>query len=253
MKKQKARPFKFKVYGEGSPLVIVPGLDGITEFFTDIIPELTPEYRVILYYLPLVAEAESAGEPYTFDFIAADLKKILDELGIKKAHIIGESFGGACTQVFALNYPDYVDKLVLVSTFARTDLSLRNRILVPLLPVIPQPMFARGHVYDVCEPDDPRWAKDLFIREASWADHASVVARIKIVNELDLRGKITSITAPVLLVVGGADRFTGKASKEMLKLLPDAKMVEIPGAGHLCHMTNPDKFARIALEFLGES
>lgn len=250
--KQKERPFRYKVYGEGPPLVIVPGLDGITEFFADIIPQLTPQYRVILYYLPLLAEAPSP-EAYTFDFIAADMKEVLDELGTARVDIIGESFGGAVAQVFALNYPEAVDRLVLVSTFARTELSLKLRILAPIARFSPQWVFARAHVHDVCEPSDPRWAKDLLIREAAWADHASVMARIKIVNELDLRSRIPTITAPALLVIGGIDRFTGPLGREMLKLLPDARLEEIPGAGHLCHMVYPDRFVELALDFLGEN
>src|SRR5262249_32988887 len=54
-------------------------------------------------------------EPTMLDY-ASDVKKLLDTLGWQKCSCIGESFGGMVAQEFALNYPNYVDKLVLVVT-----------------------------------------------------------------------------------------------------------------------------------------
>ncbi len=248
---KKKRPSRYKKYGSGPAVVIVPGLDGVTEFFSDIVPELTREFTVIVYHLPLLAEAREVGERYSFDFISADLKSVLAEIGVSKAHIIGESFGGVVTQVFALNYPETVRKLVLISTAPHFEISAKNRFQMLFLPLATQPVFARVHVYDVCERTDPRWAKEKFIREASWADRESVHARIKIVSRVDLRQRIGGIRAPTLLVVGGADRFTGEASRKMCDSLPDARTVEIPGGGHLCHMTHPERFVKETREFLG--
>ena len=199
-----------------------------------------------------MAEAEARSEPYTFDYIALDLKEVLDELGVDKCHVIGESFGGVVSQVFSLNYPERVDRLVLISTAPAFDLSLKNRVLLPIFPLIPQAVFARLHVSDVCEPDDPDWAKELFIRNAAWADHASVVARANIVSRVDLTDRVPSISAPTMLVVGNRDRFTGEASAKMLELLPDARMVELEG-GHLAHMLHPARFAAEVAGFLAES
>ena len=247
---KRSRPFRYKTYGEGFPLVIIPGLDGITEFHADNIPEFSRHFKVVVYYLPLLAEAVEAGKEYTLEYIAADLVEVLHELQEEKAHIIGESFGGVVAQVFALNYPDLVEKLVLISSAPHFDVSLKNRILVHIFPIIPQWLFARVHVYDVCEPHDPQWAKDAFIREAAWADHASVVARTRIAVDVDLRDRVKEIKAPTLLVAGGADRFTGEASREMLKMLPHGEVFEIPDGGHLCHMTHPDLYVQAVMNFL---
>ena len=56
------RPFRYKQYGEGAPVVIIPGLDGVTEFFADITPQLTPRHRVIVYYLPLLTAAPAPAD-----------------------------------------------------------------------------------------------------------------------------------------------------------------------------------------------
>jgi 3-oxoadipate enol-lactonase len=54
-------------------------------------------------------------EPTMLDY-AKDIKNLLDHLGWKKCHCIGESFGGMVAQEFAVNFPEYIEKLVLVVT-----------------------------------------------------------------------------------------------------------------------------------------
>jgi len=238
------RPFKYKVFGKGQPVVIIPGLDGITEFFDDIYPALSVNYQVIKYYLPLLDEAKAAGKQYTYDFIVEDIKKILDELDIKKTHIIGESFGGSVTLHFALKYPALLDKLVVLSSAANFNLSWKVRFQQIFFPCVPMWLFARVHLYEVCEPVDPQWAKDMFVRNASWADHKTVVARGLIAAKHNVTDKVSGIKAPTLVMMGGEDRFTSDGSRELHKLLPNSELVIIPGSGHLCHMVKPDLFVR---------
>jgi 3-oxoadipate enol-lactonase len=244
------RPFRYRVYGEGETVVLVPGLDGLTEFFADSVPELARRNRVVLYELPLRGEADALGVDYTFEYIASDLKSALDELGVDRAHIVGESFGGVVSQVFALAHPDAVQTLTLISSAPHFELSRKNRLLLPLFRITPMWLFARVHLGDVCEPTDPTWAKRLFVRGASYADHASVFARAKIVSKVDLRTRISELSCPVLLVFGASDRFTGEASRLMTELVPHARAVSIEGGGHLCHMTHPKPFLAALQPFL---
>jgi aminoacrylate hydrolase len=247
------RPFRYKDFGDGPPVVIIPGLDGLTEFFADITPQLTPRHRVIVYYLPLLAEAEATGVPYTLDFIADDLRTVLDQLGIDKPHIIGESFGGAVAQTFVLAHPEMVDRLILISTCARFELPVRTQWVLRLQPYMPQALFARLHVNDVCERHDPQWAKEVFVRGAAWADHQSVLARGACLMTFDTRDRMGEIACPTMVVIGGADHMTGKASRETAELIPGCEVVTVPNGGHLCHMVDPDIFSKAALDFLGRA
>ncbi len=244
------RPFKYKVFGRGQPIVIIPGLDGVTEFFADIYPALSANYQVIKYYLPLLDEASALGQPYTYEFIAADIKKILDELRIQKTHVIGESFGGAVAQVFALEYPEMLDRLVVLSSAAKFNISLKLKIQLRIFPFIPMWLFARIHLHEVCEPVDPQWAKDMFVRNATWADHKTVVARARIAAKFNITDRVSKIKNPTLIVVGGADRFTSEGSRQLHELHPNSEMVTIEGSGHLCHMVTPELFVQEVEKFL---
>lgn len=247
------RPFRYRVYGEGPAVVLVPGLDGLTEFFADVVPELARHNTVVLYELPLRGDADALGVDYSFDFIASDLRGVLDELGVAQAHVVGESFGGVVSQVFALSYPDALLSLTLISSAPHFELSRKNKLLLPLFRITPMWLFARVHLGDVCEPDDPAWAKRLFVRGASYADHASVFARAQIVSRVDLRDRVSELKCPVLLVYGERDRFTGEASRRMAELVPHAQITAIEGGGHLCHMTQPKPFLAALQPFLASN
>ena len=247
----------YRMYGdlEKPPLVIIPGLDGCTVFFQGVVPELVRDFFVVVYDLPLYN-----GQNYTFSYLAADLTKALDELAIERAAIVGESFGGVVAQHVALEHSERVEALVLLSSLAKTELTavvkLKLHVLLPVVeflgrafPGLAQTIFAKVHASDVVEASEPAWARSLFVKEASWAHHASVMARLSIVIPLDITARVAHLRQKTRLVYGADDTFTGATTDALLALLPDADKVALPG-GHLPHLTSPKAFARLVLDFV---
>ena len=259
---------RYSTYGDRAkqPLVIIPGLDGCTVFFQGVVPELVRDFFVVVYDLPLYN-----GQNYTFSYLAADVTKALDELAIERAAIVGESFGGVVAQHVALEHSERVEALVLLSSLAKTELTavvkLKLHVLLPVVeflgrafPGLAQTIFAKVHASDVVESSEPSWARSLFVKEASWAHHASVMRRIKIVARLDIEDRVPRIAAPVLLIRGADDSFTGHTTARLRALLqsrgqvgtfPDGAVdvVTLPG-GHLPHVTSSDLFARAVRDSL---
>ena len=246
----------YRMYGdlEKPPLVIIPGLDGCTVFFQGVVPELVRDFFVVVHDLPLYN-----GQNYTFSYLAADVTKALDELDIERAAIVGESFGGVVAQHVALEHPSRVEALVLLSSLAKTELTavvkFKLHVLLPVVeflgrafPGLAQTIFAKVHASDVVEASEPAWARSLFVKEASWAHHASVMQRIKIVAALDIEDRVPNIAAPVLLVRGANDSFTGHTTARLRSLLRRVDVVTLPG-GHLPHVTSSLAFARVARDF----
>ncbi len=150
------------------------GLDGVTSFFTDVIPELSVNFNVVLYYLPLKKDSMLESD-YTFEFIANDLIAVLDELQLSEVSLVGESFGGIVAQHAAFMFPSRVRKLVVLSSLAKTELppeiEWKVQYLLPilrtvggLLPALGQRAFALIHAEDVVEATEPTFVRDLFIR-----------------------------------------------------------------------------------------
>lgn len=254
-------PRKYRTYGnpEYPPVVVIPGLDGAVNFFADVIPELSVNHYVVVFELPYRTR-NMREDVYTFRYISLELKKIIGVLKLDKVDIVGESFGGIIAQHFALEYPYNVNKLVLLSSIAKTvlppEIQFKLDYLLPIIsglgnyfPAIAQMLFAQIHVYDVVEPSEPEWVKQLFIKEASFAHFYSVMSRIKIVAKLDISNKVGRITAPSLVVYGEDDHFTKKGCLELHSLLPNSEIASLPG-GHLPHVTSPLEFVHLVEEFL---
>ena len=259
---------RYSTYGDRAkpPLVVIPGLDGCTVFFQGVVPELVRDFFVVVYDLPLYH-----GQNYTFSYLAADVAAALDELAIDRASIVGESFGGVVAQHVALEHSERVEALVLLSSLAKTELTavvkFKLHVLLPVVellgrafPGVAQTIFAKVHASDVVEASEPAWARSLFVKEASWAHHASVMQRIKIVAGLDIEDRVPSMTQPVLLVRGADDTFTGHTTARLRALLQSrGQVVTFPGGavdvvtlpgGHLPHVTSSDLFARAVRDAL---
>eukprot|EP00752_Nemacystus_decipiens_P008312 g7430.t1 len=258
---------RFKAYGDSTkqPLVIVPGLDGVTAFFSDIIPELTLNFHVVMFNLPLVppplSRAAGEGENYGMPLIARRLAEVMDDAGIKGgASIVGESFGGMVAQRLALDFPDRVDRLVLLSSLAKPELTpivkFKADYVLPvvetigyLLPFFAQSLFSIFHLPDVVEEHEALWAKHLFLKEASWADHWSVMARTKVALAFDSTAELKKISTGALVLFGEDDTFTATGAQQLLDGIEGSTKMGLPG-GHLCHITNPKAFSRVVTEYL---
>lgn len=243
-------------------IVIIPGLDGATAFFENIIPIFTSNpngYSVLVYNLPLYTK-EMKDADYNFEYLANQLNDILDELEIKNIHIVGESFGGVVAQYFAVLHKSKTKSLVLLSSLAKTLLPpfilWKLTYLLPILkfigflfPGLGQALFARLHVDDVIEPSESQYVKDMFIKEASVAHFRSVMKRINIVSKLNIEEQSRTLRVPTTIVYGNDDHFTKASSMKLFHLIDNSKLVGMKG-GHLPHITQPKEFASIVFDFL---
>ena len=78
-------------------------------------------------------------------------------------------------------------------------------------------------------------------------------ARVDLLKDEDLRPRLAEIRAPTLVVKGPRDHYVPPVwSREVAGLIPGARYVEVPGTGHVSHVSMPDTFNRILLEWLDE-
>ncbi|MHB9856268.1 alpha/beta fold hydrolase [Streptomyces krungchingensis] len=104
--------------GDGPPVLLLhgggPGASGVSNYRCNI-GELAKEYRVIVPDLPGYGRSTKgidSADP--FGFLADHIRGLLDELGLHKAHLVGNSYGGACALRLALDTPDRVDRMMLM-------------------------------------------------------------------------------------------------------------------------------------------
>lgn len=104
--------------GNGPYVILIEGLGVETWLYEENIPELSKYFTTIVYDNRGVGHSTIHVGPYTIDMMVSDLLGLMDVLDIQKASLIGASMGGFIAMEFAIQYPERVEKLGLLSTTA---------------------------------------------------------------------------------------------------------------------------------------
>ena len=124
----------YKAQGQGEALVMIPGMGaGHTSWFRQL-PAFKKHFKVVTFDPRSIGRSDRPEQPYGFKVLADDVVGFMDHLGISKAHVLGQSLGGPVAQEVAMDYPDRVLKLVLVSSaVAGGDTNPTNPALMEIL------------------------------------------------------------------------------------------------------------------------
>jgi pimeloyl-ACP methyl ester carboxylesterase len=222
--------------GEGPPLVYLPGLDGSGELLFAQEDELGTRYRIhrVRY--------RSEGE-FTYDDLVRDVIEVLDEADVKRATIVAESFGGTIGLHLALAYPERVERLMVLNTFAKFSNRRFLRwggLLIRRAP----PRLVHAVRYAIDTPTlallerIPRDRRRRFLDVARRQPLCGYARRIELLEKLDFTGDLSEISVPTLVVSGEVDRVVpSAASRELAKRIPGAILRTLPGVGHAALMT----------------
>jgi 3-oxoadipate enol-lactonase len=239
--------------GEGPPLLLVPPLPGFKEAWVACAFRLARRFRVVTYDLRSVFD----GRP-RWETLLDDLRRVADAVAPGLAAIAGHSMGGALAQRFALAHPGRVASLVLSSSFARmvTPRShwraryLEQPAVLAALRFLPEARaldFARrlaergGWVFD------PRCDRHVLGLMRHGVRHVPVglaLDRVRLAFDHDARADLPRLGARALVIVGERESVSYRAaSEELARLIPRARLVLSPGAGHLHPLSNAEWFA----------
>jgi 3-oxoadipate enol-lactonase len=249
----------YEVEGKGTPLVLIHGWSLNLRMWDQQTSELKRRFKVIRYDRRGFGRSSGNEDP-TWD--AADLDALLDYLGVKAAHLLGNSQGGRVALQFAHAYPDRALSLTLHGASAPEAFGLQWT-----------------------GPDRPRfeeWAKmthehglDPFRR--AWAAHPLMAippghqdarARLeKLINAyrggrfdpVQPSGPIPGVTmddvrgirVPALVIIGESETpFLQLVSRALAYYIPDARLSVIRGGGHMINLIEPTRYNAAVTGFL---
>src|SRR6476469_8343997 len=106
----------YEIHGEGEPLVLLHGGFGTIEMFGPNVDALAAGRQVIGVDLQSHGRSPAADRPMRFETMADDTAGLIRHLGLEKADVMGFSLGGGVALRTAIQHPEVVDRLVLVST-----------------------------------------------------------------------------------------------------------------------------------------
>lgn len=229
----------FEVRGEGTPIVLIPGLNDDRNAWTEVAPGF-PDYRCLLIDNRDVGASPRAVAPYTTAEMALDALRAMDRAGVERAHIVGHSMGGTIAQEVAIIAPERVRSLVLIGTFAKPDGYLEHvfRRWTVWIRTLDTAEFLRNTLpywlgsgtindlgvealIDLVAPEVEAQGPDAFVRQCE-----AILAH-------DTADRLARIAAPALIVAGDGDTLVRKNhERELLDGIRDSHFAVVEGSGH---------------------
>ena len=225
----------YQVAGAGDPLVLIHGLSGSCRWWSRNVADLARSFRV--YVVDLVGFGNSRnGHPFVLAEAAQYLAGWMRQIGIARACVLGHSMGGFIAAELAADYPEQVERLILVDA-----------------AVLPFEQSYTAHTLSMF-----REARQISLSfmpilfgDALRAGFGTIW---KAANELlmhDLRPKLARISAPTLVIWGEKDAIIPLAAgKRLSQYLRYDELVIVKGAGHNPMWDCPRAFNQVVAEFL---
>jgi len=108
--------FYYEIHGSGEPLVLLHGGLGVGSMFGDVLTSLSQSQQVIAVDLQAHGRTADIDRPLRYEHLADDVAALIKHLGLARANVMGYSLGGGVALRTAIQHPEVVKKLVLVST-----------------------------------------------------------------------------------------------------------------------------------------
>ncbi len=236
------------IHGEGPAVVLVPGMNGTGELFYRQVPRLERSYRVATYSLREDADS--------LDRLAGDLAHIVETVAPEtpRATIVGESFGGAVALTFALAYPERVEALVILNSFAHFGPQIRLGLAIAGLKVMPwgaMSLVRHLTAFRLHSRHTHRREVKQFIALTAHATRDGYINRLKLLREYDVRDRLGEIRRPALFLAAEHDHLVPAVAQAryMSQRVPHGVLRILEGHGHICLIAPDIDLAAIVREW----
>jgi 3-oxoadipate enol-lactonase len=245
--------------GAGEPLLLIQGLGGNSLHWGDgFLGALEDTFELVLYdHRGAGRSGELEGE-CTIARLAEDAVAVLDALEIGSAHVVGISMGGMVAQELVLTHPERVRTLTLGCSFPggpeakMTDMEVVGLIAEAVLSGDGERAIRVGYEIMIA----PEFAADPAnyevyskVAELYPAPIPTLMAQLSAIVGHDTSGRLAEIEVPTLVVHGTADRLLESVNGELLaRLIPDARLELLEGAGHMFFWEQPERSAKLVRE-----
>jgi pimeloyl-ACP methyl ester carboxylesterase len=238
--------------GDAPAVIMIHGFGSSLHTWEGWAQALESDYRVIRFDLPGagLSEPDPTGD-YTDARTMAILAALMDQLGVAKAALIGNSIGGRIAWSFAAHYPDRVIKLVLVSPdgFASPGFDYGRKPDVPEIVkimryVLPKPLMRMNLAPAYADPSRLGDATVDRYYELMLAPggREAMIARMQQTVLEDPAPLLARIRVPVLLLWGEKDAMIPSANAaDYQRYLPDSRLVLLPDLGHVPQEEAPER------------
>jgi pimeloyl-ACP methyl ester carboxylesterase len=233
---------------QGPPLVLVHEAGGDGRLWQPQLAKLADEFTVVAWDEP--GAGRSSGLPGHFGLAdyAHCLAAVIEALELGPAYVVGISWGGTVVLELYRHHPALVAKLNLADTYAGWKGSLAEPEVRARVAGVRQMLAAPPAEFEVALPglfagDPPPEFVPLLEAVARDVRPESLATQLSVMAEADQRDLLPRIAIPTLLIWGEQDaRSPLDVARQFERSIPDARLVVIPGCGHISNLERPHEF-----------
>ena len=259
---------------DSQPLVFVHGLSGCWANWLEQLPVLAAERRVVTLDLPGFGYSPMStdGTEITISGYARLLDRLLGELGIDAAAVVGNSMGGFIAAELAIAFPQRVERLVLISAAGisttanpavtralpslrrlQTVLAGTGAWLASKSETVARRARLRDALLYVVARHPGRLPAALAAEQLRGAGKPGFLQGLQAVLDYDIRERLPEIACPTLIVWGDGDRLISVRDADVFEeLIPNSRKVIFEDTGHMAMLERPAAFNALLKDFLDE-
>jgi pimeloyl-ACP methyl ester carboxylesterase len=255
----------YEIEGQGPPLILLHGyaLNGLMWEFQK--PALSKTHKLVTVDLRGFGKS-SCGKCWSGAYMAEDLKGIIESLRLTDVTLLGFSMSGPVAVRLALEIPDIITRLILVSSILpssgrpRTEgeIQFQERELAALekgdvrgwteaIAFRTGPLV--GKMFQKNPAAAPLWERIINRHHRDYL-LCMMHGRLGTVSNIDWRSRLSKIRQQTLVIAGAEDKKFIDASRRLADVIPNSKFEIIENAGHMVNLERPDEFNRVILDFL---
>lgn len=242
----------------GSHVIFVPGLSGIGAFFAPNVADFARRHRTMIHDHRGTGRSARSEIAYSVDQMTTDLVRLMDHLGIARAHFVGHSTGGAIGQTLAVTAPERLASLTLFATWTRAD------------PFFERTFEARRGLLALDDPSTYIRSTPVFLYPDWWINRnlrlieerealakpafpsATIAAsRIDAILAFDRTADLPKIRVPTLVLCAANDFLTPPYfSRALAAAIPGAELHVLSDGGHCASEVCADEFNAVVGAFI---
>ena len=253
--------------GDGPPIVFVHGLAGVWQNWLENIPRFAQERRVIAPDLPGFGGSEMPAEKISIPGYGRFIEALCDQLDLGEVVVIGNSMGGFVSAEVAIQFPERVERLVLVSAAGITVNSLRHgpvmawgraaamagaRSVAEKRMVIRRPRL-RHLAFGLITRHPSRIPAETLFEMSMGAGRRGFLPALEAHLDYDFRERLPEIRCPTLIIWGEDDVIIpARDADEYERSIKGSRKIVFDDTGHVPMIERPVTFNDCVLEFLRE-
>lgn len=253
--------YYYELHGEGEQsLILIAGYTADHTFYEPLLEYLSKHYKVLVFDNRGVGQTkDSVSQVLSAELMANETIALAERLQLSNPHIVGQSMGGTIAQTIAANYPDKINKLVLLTTSSkwRTAMLFAFKSLLKMREnefdfevqfetVVPW-LFGQAFISD---PNELSNFKESILTAEFPQSIEDQKRQYQVLTQFDGRSQLKNITAETLIVYGKEDLIAlPEESVYMKTYIPNSQLLAAP-CGHVIVAEQPNFIAKSLLDFL---